>query len=66
MSSCRYCGKAITWIQDGRKKTPVEVDGVPHQCEEFKKARRSVKKMDRGDIDPELIKKYEQTINKKK
>ena len=65
MSSCKYCGKEITWLQEGRKKVPVEGDGMVHECEEFKKARNSFKKIDVGTIDPDLLKQYESSINEK-
>jgi hypothetical protein len=66
MAYCRYCGKEITWLKDGRKSIPVESDGAKHECEEFMNSRKSLKKMDRGNLDPELIKQYEEAINKKK
>lgn len=66
MANCRYCGKEITWLKEGRKNTPVENDGATHICEEYKKTKKSIKKIDRSSLDPELIKQYEQGINKKK
>lgn len=66
MSSCKYCGKEITWLQEGRKKVPVEIDGLVHECEEYKKARKSFKKISVGEIDPEILKQYEDAMNKKK
>ena len=64
MSSCKFCGKTILWAKEGRKSIPVEEDGVPHRCEEFKKSRTSVKKIERGSLSPEEIAKYEKAINK--
>lgn len=66
MAHCRYCGKEITWLKDGRKSIPVEGDGAQHACEEYKKTRKSIKKVDKSTLDPELVKQYEQGINKKK
>ena len=43
MAHCRYCGKEITWLKDGRKSIPVEGDGAQHACEEYKKTRKSIK-----------------------
>lgn len=63
MATCKYCGKQITWMVDGRKKIPVEGDGMTHECENFKNARSSIKKIEPSAMDPELIKQYEQGIN---
>lgn len=64
MAACKYCGTKIVWLQDGRKKVPAEEDGAKHECEEFKKVTKSFKKLDPSAMDPELIKQYEQGINK--
>lgn len=66
MAHCRYCGKEITWLKDGRRNIAVESDGAQHACEEYSKSKKSIKKIDRSTLDPELIKQYEQGINKKK
>lgn len=66
MAKCRYCGKELTWLQEGRKKVPVESDGTIHSCDEYRNSRNSLKKMDRGSISPEELKKYEEAINKNK
>ena len=66
MASCKYCGAEISWLKDGRKNIPVNLDGTPHECAEFKSARKSVRKMDRTSLSPEEIAKYEKAINKKK
>ncbi len=65
MAQCKYCGKQISWMIDGRKKVPVENDGLTHECENYKNARKSIKKIDPSSIDPELLKQYEQAINEK-
>lgn len=65
MASCKFCGKTITWIKDGRKNVPLEDDGAIHECEEFKKSRISLKKFDRMALSPDEIARYEQGINKK-
>jgi hypothetical protein len=66
VAQCKYCKKEITWIKEGRKNVPVESDGGIHECDEFKKTIKSIKKFDRGSLSPEEIAKYEQGINKKK
>lgn len=66
MASCKYCGKEVTWLQEGRKKVPVEMDGGVHECEEYKNARKSYKKIEVQNIDPEILKQYEDAMNKKK
>jgi ribosomal protein L24E len=66
MASCKYCGKEVTWLQEGRKKVPVEGDGTVHACEEYKKARKSFKKIEVKEIDPDILKQYEDAMNKKK
>ena len=65
MANCKYCGKEIVWMKDGKKNVPVENDGAAHECEEFKNARKSFKKFDRTSLTPEEIKQYEDSINKK-
>jgi len=66
MASCKYCGKQISWLKDGRKFLPLESDGTTHECENYKSARKSAKKVTVSDLTPEEIAKYEQNINKKK
>jgi hypothetical protein len=66
MAYCRYCNKEITWLQEGRKRVPVEGDGAVHQCEEFTKSRKSIRQVERSEIDPDILKQYEQAINNKK
>lgn len=65
MARCRYCGKEITWMKDGRKNVPVEHDGGLHKCEEAVNARKSFRKVEVTELDPELVKQYEQAINDK-
>ncbi|MAE59352.1 MAG: hypothetical protein CME69_10755 [Halobacteriovorax sp.] len=65
MSKCRFCNKEITWMKDGRKNVPVEHDGAVHRCEEMINSRKSFKKVAVNELDPELIKQYEQAINDK-
>ncbi|EPZ52298.1 hypothetical protein ACRXCV_13195 [Halobacteriovorax sp. GFR7] len=65
MASCRYCGKEITWMKDGRKNVPVEGDGAVHKCENMINARKSFRKITPTEVDPELLKQYENAINEK-
>jgi very-short-patch-repair endonuclease len=66
MARCKFCGKEIVWMQEGRKKVPVEVDGIKHECEAFKKSRDSLRKVDLNTIDPDVLKQYQDAMNKKK
>ncbi|MGB0452110.1 MAG: hypothetical protein ACPGJV_00230 [Bacteriovoracaceae bacterium] len=64
MANCRYCGKEIVWVLEGKKKVPLDMDGGKHQCEEFKNARNSFKKLTPTDIDPDILKQYQDSMNK--
>ncbi len=66
MANCRYCGKEITWMADGRKKIPVEGDGNIHECDEYKNSRNSIRKVEKGSLSADEIKKYEEAINQGK
>lgn len=66
MAQCRFCGKEITWLQEGRKKVPVENDGGKHECENFAKSRESIKTYESKDLDPDIIKQYQDAINNAK
>lgn len=65
MANCKYCGKSIFWMKEGSKNRPFEEDGTPHECEDFKNSRK-VTKVERGELDPDLIKELENRINSKK
>ena len=64
MSRCRYCGTEITWMKEGRKNIPVESDGAQHECEQFNNMRKSTRKLAPTDIDPEVLKQYQENMNK--
>jgi hypothetical protein len=66
MANCKYCGKEIVWMQDGRKKVPVEVDGAKHECDAYIKSRDSLKTIDPASLDPETVQQYLANIKKKK
>ncbi len=65
MAKCRFCNKEITWMKDGRKNVPVESDGTTHKCDEMVNSRNSYRTVEVKEIDPELLKQYEQAINDK-
>jgi len=66
MAVCKFCGKEIVWVKEGRRNRPVEVDGALHSCEEMKKSMGSIKTITPSSLTKEEIEKYEQGINKKK
>ena len=66
MATCKFCGKSIVWLKDGRKNIPAEEDGALHQCEEFQKSRKSMRTLKPVDLSPEEITRYEQSINSRK
>lgn len=63
MANCKFCSKEITWLKDGRKNVPVEMDGALHRCDEMLNSRKSFKEMERNSLSSEEIAKYEQAIN---
>lgn len=65
MATCKYCGKSVTWLKEGRKNVPVEDDGAIHQCEQYQNVRRSARSMDPSEIDPEILKQYQENMKKK-
>ena len=66
MAKCKYCGKEISWLKEGKKFVPLESDGTIHECENYKSSRKSIKNISVGDISAEELKKYEENINNKK
>lgn len=66
MAKCKFCSKEISWLKEGRKFSPIEGDGTVHKCEQMMNSMRSIRKMERGSLSPEEIKKYEEAINNKK
>ncbi|MBD65099.1 MAG: hypothetical protein CME62_07830 [Halobacteriovoraceae bacterium] len=64
MAICKFCGTEVTWMKEGRKNVPVESDGGKHECEQFKNSRKSIKKFKPSDIDPEILKQYQENMNK--
>ena len=64
MARCKFCGTEVTWIKEGRKNVPVENDGGKHECEQFKNSRNSFRQLKPTDIDPEILKQYQENMNK--
>ncbi len=64
MSRCRYCDTEITWMKDGRKNIPVENDGAQHECKQYKNMRQSIRKMEPTDIEPDVLKQYQENMKK--
>ena len=65
MARCKFCNKEITWMKDGRKNRPIDSDGGIHSCDEMKKTINSAKSLNVTDLDPEILRQYEQSINQK-
>lgn len=63
MARCKYCNTEITWLKEGRKNIPVESDGAKHECEAYKSSRNSLRTMKPSDIDPEILKQYQENMN---
>jgi hypothetical protein len=65
MAKCKFCNKEITWMKDGRRNRAIDSDGGIHSCEEMKKSMATIKSMNINEIDPAILKQYEQSINEK-
>ena len=50
-------------MRDGRKNIPIGNDGTVHECEEFVKAKKSTRRIDRSGLSPEDIARYEEKMN---
>jgi len=66
MANCKFCGKEIVWMKEGRKNVPVEVDGVPHECEQFKHSRQSIRAVDPDEMSQEELQKIYDGLKKNK
>ncbi len=64
MAKCKYCGKNVTWVKEGRKNVPVEDDGGVHNCENFANSRNSIRTIKPDELDPDIIKQYEENMEK--
>lgn len=65
MAKCKFCNKDITWMKEGRRNRAIDSDGGIHACEEMKKTMESTRTVNVSEIDPEILKRYEQSINEK-
>lgn len=65
MAKCKFCQREITWMKDGGRNRPIDADGGVHSCEEMKNSMKSIKKIERTEIDADLLKMYEKAINDK-
>lgn len=66
MAKCKFCGKEISWMKDGRKNVPVEGDGTTHTCDEMINSRDSIKTLAPTNLTAEEIARYEKGINEVK
>ncbi len=57
MANCKYCGKKIVWMKEGRKNVPCEEDGIKHECEEYKNTIGSVRDVELSEMDPAELEK---------
>jgi hypothetical protein len=62
MAKCKYCSKDIVWMQEGRKKVPVEIDGIKHECDEFKNSVKSARSVEITDVDPDILAQYQANL----
>lgn len=65
MARCKFCNKEITWIKEGGRNRPLNGDGGIHSCEEMKNSLKSIKSLDKTDIDADILRQYESAINSK-
>ncbi len=65
MARCKFCSREITWMKEGGRNRPINGDGGIHSCDEMKNSLKSMKNIERTDIDADLIKLYEKAINEK-
>ena len=65
MARCKFCSREITWMKEGGRNLPINGDGGIHSCDEMKNSLKSMKNIERTDIDADLLKLYEKAINEK-
>lgn len=65
MARCKFCSKEITWMKEGGRNRPINSDGGIHSCDEMKNSMKTIKSIDRTDIDADILKLYETAINDK-
>ena len=65
MARCKFCSKEITWMKEGGRNRPVDGDGGIHSCDEMKNSMKSIKSVEKTEIDSDILKQYETAINLK-
>ncbi len=65
MARCKFCSKEITWMKEGGRNRPINSDGGVHACDEMKNSMKTIKSIDRTDIDSDILRLYETAINEK-
>lgn len=59
---CEFCNKQVYFHKEKRKTVVYNLDFSNHICEQLK--IQPVKTLTRNDIDPEILKQYEDNMNK--
>ncbi len=65
MAKCKFCNRDITWMKEGGRNRPIDGDGGVHSCEEMKKSMKTIKSLEKTEIDSDILKQYESAINLK-
>ncbi len=65
MAKCKFCNRDMTWMKEGGRNRPIDGDGGVHSCEEMKKSMKTIKSLEKTEIDSDILKQYESAINLK-
>ena len=65
MARCKFCSKEITWMKEAGRNRPINGDGGIHSCEEMQNSMKSIKSIEKTEIDSDILKQYEAAINLK-
>ena len=52
-------------MKEGGRNRPVDGDGGIHSCDEMKNSMKSIKSLEKTEIDSDILKQYELAINNK-
>jgi hypothetical protein len=52
-------------MKEGGRNRPIDGDGGIHSCEEMKKSMKTIKSLEKTEIDSDILKQYESAINLK-
>lgn len=63
MAKCKFCNREITWMKEGGRNKPINGDGGIHSCDEMKNSMKSIKALEKTEIDADILKQYESAIN---